>query len=87
MSLFSRLLCTCLPDVGSKYLAARSKHDVSSRVMSLQLCAPFSINTSVDCFANNFGIVGKGRLNLVEHTLANFDSINYLEDLINSFDC
>jgi len=55
--------------------------------MSLQLCAPFSINTSVDCFANNFGIVGKGRLNLVEHTLANFDSINYLEDLINSFDC
>ena len=58
---------------------------MSSCMMSLELSTSFCINTSVGCFANNLCTIWKGRLNLVEHTLANFDSVNDLKDLIDTF--
>ena len=51
MGSFDSFLCTILPNMGTKNLAARSKDDVSSSMMSSQLLAALSINTHMSSLA------------------------------------
>ena len=51
MGSFNSFFGTILPNMGTKNLAARSKDDVSSSMMSSQLLAALSINTHMSSLA------------------------------------
>lgn len=86
MSLLLGLLGTSLPNVGSKHLAARSKDQMSSCMMGLELCTSHGIDGAVDGLSNGVKVISKLLVDLVEHTFANLDAVSYFKNFVNTFD-
>ena len=80
------LLCTGLPDVRSKDLAARGENKMCSSMVSLQLETSFSINGSVNSSSNGLEVVGDLPVKFVKDTFTDLDAIDNVEDLIDAID-
>ena len=86
MSLLLGLLCTSLPNMGSKDLAARSENEMCSGMMSLKLETSFSIYGSIDSFANGVEVFGNLSVKLVKYAFTDFNAINNVKDLVDAID-
>jgi len=76
MSLLSSLLCTCLPNVRSKHLAATSKNNMSASMVSQELNTTLKVNLTLNSLAYQVELIGNFSVNLMEDTFANLDRID-----------
>jgi len=86
MSALNRLLSTILPDVRSKYLAARSEHNVSTSMMSSQLLASGSIYANMHSLALHGVPVRYLSIQNVQNDLADLLCVDDLERFLDSLD-
>ena len=80
------LFGTSLPDVRSQDLTAGGKDNMCSSVMSLKLRTSCSVYGSICCLANRIEVGWKLLANLVEHALSDLNTVDNIEDLVNTLD-